>query len=265
METLKEIVRDWKSRQEKRLTDVRQRLSNLEMIDGTSVQPPHFIVHGTTGRGAQASEMRTAISIKLGLYADDDDVEFATGVGQLPNTPLGTETLEALNHRFSGKFVKLEEPHEESIGILYTSRQPADNVSQLPNTPLGTETLEALSHRFSGEFVKLEEPHEESIGILYTSRQPADWVDDARMQRELENHAVTRALVSPVLEQVSHFSQANFDLTFAEIKHSIQESIGTGLAAQIRLLSESTTPPASSRLPSSSDLTKRPIVKAVEH
>ena len=217
METLKEIVRDWKSRQEKRLTDVRQRLSNLEMIDGTSVQPPHFIVHGTTGRGAQASEMRTAISIKLGLYADDDDVEFATGVGQLPNTPLGTETLEALNHRFSGKFVKLEEPHEESIGILYTSRQPAD------------------------------------------------WVDDARMQRELENHAVTRALVSPVLEQVSHFSQANFDLTFAEIKHSIQESIGTGLAAQIRLLSESTTPPASSRLPSSSDLTKRPIVKAVEH
>jgi len=217
METLKEIVRDWKSRQEKRLTDVRQRLSNLEMIDGTSVQPPHFIVHGTTGRGAQVSEMRTAISIKLGLYADDDDVEFATGVGQLPNTPLGTETLEA------------------------------------------------LSHRFSGEFVKLEEPHEESIGILYTSRQPADWLDDARMQRELENHAVTRALVSPVLEQVSHFSQANFDLTFAEIKHSIQESIGTGLAAQIRLLSESTTPPASSRLPSSSDLTKRPIVKAVEH
>jgi hypothetical protein len=201
MQALTEILqdRDWELRQEERLKNVFQNLPNLEIVEGTHAQPSHLIAHGTIRHGAQASEIRTTIGIKLGLHTEDDDVEFSTNVGQLPNTAASGPIVEGLNHRLRGKLVTFEEAHKESIDVVYTSRQPAD------------------------------------------------WLDGARIRQELESHAVTRALVGPVLEQVSNSNQPNPDLTFPEIRRSIQKSISARLGAQIELLSESTTLPALSR------------------
>lgn len=112
-------------RQIKPLERIYQSFEHLEPIEGTVERPPHLIAHGEIRSGSQISEVKTAISVRLGFQKEDDHIEFSTNIGQLPKNPLGNAVLETLNHTFDGKFVTFNTEHEDNPPLVYTSTKPA--------------------------------------------------------------------------------------------------------------------------------------------
>jgi hypothetical protein len=111
--------------------------NNLEAMEGTNENPPYLIAHGQIVIGQQTARIRTAISIR-----NQQDAEFSTNIGQIPNSSLGLTVTEALNHKFDGKFVTFVNESSSSVDVVYTTRQPT---ALLDTTTLKSE-LERHAH-----------------------------------------------------------------------------------------------------------------------
>ena len=149
--------------------------ASTETVEGTGNLPLHLIAHGRID--PEGLKVRTAISINLDPQQKCDDVEFATNVGQIPNTPLSDIIVDGLNHRLNGKFV------------ICPSEQTG------------------------------------SLDLVYTSRQPADWLDQVKIRRELENHAMAQEIVTPILTNASLYALPDPQSSHPETRGAIQRII----------------------------------------
>lgn len=113
-------------RRNQRLEQIAGNGEHIEYRPGSSTEPPHLIAHGEVKFGDQTSDIQTAINVRPGNRRETDDVEFATCVGYVPRSSLGTEVVERLNHKVDGKFVTFDASRSDRSEVVYTSRRPAD-------------------------------------------------------------------------------------------------------------------------------------------
>jgi len=94
--------------------------NNLVRIPKSREYPEHLIAHGRISRNR-----RPPIDIRTAISKRENDIEFSTNLGQLPNTSLGAAIIERLNHLFDGKFVTFDNQEESSkMDLVYATRKP---------------------------------------------------------------------------------------------------------------------------------------------
>jgi hypothetical protein len=149
------LARLFGSSQPQSLEDIQASGNHFELIPANSGNPEYLVAHGQiAGVGSNPY-----IDVKTAIVTRNNEFEFTTTVGQIPNSTLGLAVTEALNHRFNGKFVNFQQETPSSTDVVYVTQQH-----------LNTLTLDSLN-------------------------------------KELENHAVVKALVLPVLSDAEKQAQ----------------------------------------------------------
>jgi hypothetical protein len=110
------------------------------------------------------------------------------------------------------------------------------NVGQLPNNPLGGAIKDRLSRRLDGKFVTFENQDEPNkVDLVYATRKPHDWLNRERFNRELENHAKTKDLVSPVLSAATNIGQPRRNLNYSSLTDMANDIVDSNLGLQQRI------------------------------
>lgn len=116
------------------------------------------------------------------------------------------------------------------------------NLGKLPNTPLGGEIKDRLSHRVDGKFVTFNNKDEpNTMDLVYATRKPKDLINKERADRELENHAMTKDLVNPVLSASMRLGKPKDDLNYADIKELAKDVVDSNLGLRERISSKLTS------------------------
>lgn len=108
------------SPQPKSLDEIQRFGDHFERVPGTDTYPEHLIAHGVIKGSGTPIDIRTALNVR------DNDVEFTSDMGQLPNNSLGAEIKERLNHVSDGKFVTFDTEQAHKLDLVYATRKPAD-------------------------------------------------------------------------------------------------------------------------------------------
>jgi hypothetical protein len=166
-----------------------------------------------------------------GVYRSGNNFALVAGTGEHPphliahGRILHREPVSEIQTAINAKLGQ----RREDDAIEFSS-----NVGQVPRTPLGNAVVGRLNHEFDGKFVTFPEETDEA-DVVYASEKPADSLDDARIYKELENHAKTKVLVNPILRDTINYGQLKPGLTYPEIEDVAQDIVETGLGVQDRL------------------------------
>ena len=141
-------------------------------------------------------------------------------------------------HLIAHGIVKVEEQTFETRTAINVKVGPtrdhddiefSTNVGQIQNRPSGNTVVESLNHVIDGKFVTFQTEQSEKADLVYTTRRPANWLNEKRLERELENHAQVKAIINPLLEQSFKIEEKSSNLPFPEIRKRAEDFVESRL------------------------------------
>ncbi len=93
--------------------------NNFELVEGNAQYPTYLVAVGQVKSGEQVYDIRTALNLR------NNDIEFSTNMGQIPNSAFGCAVVDRLNRRLAGKFVALDAERPSKLDVVYATKKPS--------------------------------------------------------------------------------------------------------------------------------------------
>jgi hypothetical protein len=183
------------------LDRVRGFSGDLEYVEASADHPAYLIAHGEIISGSKRDPVATAVN------PGDPYTDFSTNVGHLPNTSLGAEVEEKLNHAFDGKFVAFETEQPDWVDAVYVTNRPTDwldhsrfegELEHHANVKLAVDPILGASCAYGQQTADVPYPNvkrtaqeivDDNLELqrrLYGSRAPGKYVQLPKTERKIE-------------------------------------------------------------------------------
>jgi hypothetical protein len=103
---------------------------NIVIVPASGNTPTHALVHGEVEYAGQVSDVRTAVTLRKGRTRGEDELEFSTGLGQLPRNEISAALAQELTHRVRPTVVTFDGDTPGSVDAVGVTRKPVNYMNR---------------------------------------------------------------------------------------------------------------------------------------